>query len=164
MKKCEQCNISLEKVATKHGIYWHCNSCGGMVASIGFLRQHLPDFIVNQIWQKARNIDTPGLKTCPSCGKKMFPILSKVGNISDTLDVCKTCQLVWFDKGEYDVYPQKTREKTIYDYLSPEDREKLALAQMEQDRELMEMQNNDIHGYTKNNRLVDLIFFILRFF
>lgn len=49
------------------------------------------------------------------------------------LDVCKTCQIVWFDKGEFDALPAKSLST---DALSPETQEKLALLKMEYAAEL----------------------------
>ena len=154
MKKCPICRIEMDIIQTKRGVFWECPSCKGITASIGFLRNNISDVIVNQFWQQARANHTPGTRKCPSCGRNMCVVQSTADQINQELDICKTCQLVWFDAEEFSVYDKKPLPETIYDGLSEEDKAKMLEAQLQLNKELFERRNID---EKKNSIIINII-------
>ncbi len=57
------------------------------------------------------------------------------------LDACKRCHIVWFDDNEYQQLPKIKPEAKITDKLTMEQREKLALAQLELYKEQQDIEN-----------------------
>ncbi len=135
MFNCPNCKTELVKTAGKKGIFWVCPSCGGRSATIGLLRQNMPRETVNTLWQSARTGDYPQYRLCPACEKPMKEVpVPGVKNIKK-IDVCSSCQFVWFDKTEYESLPNLPVEIKEEDKLSPEAREKIALIEIELLRE-----------------------------
>lgn len=98
---CATCGAELERVEVDHGVMWACRHCGGRAAGIGLLRRTVARDYVNELWGNAVESGTPGTHSCPSCSKPMIEARTH----SVGLDVCKTCQLVWFDPGEFGTAP-----------------------------------------------------------
>lgn len=144
----------MDHVQTKRGVYWECPVCNGIAASIGFLRNNISKVVVNQIWQRARDTFEPGLKKCPACGKNMCSVESTAEQVNQTLDICKACQLVWFDAEEFSVYKRNPIPKTIYDGLSEEDKEKLLESQLQLNRDLFEQKYSNEN---KNSIIINIL-------
>lgn len=82
-------------------IFWWCEKCKGRSATFGLLRQDVPDEIVNRLWNTTKAGNFSYNRNCPSCRKLMAEVPMRIGKNMQVLDVCTTCQFVWFDYGEF---------------------------------------------------------------
>jgi membrane associated rhomboid family serine protease len=73
---------------------------------IAVLRRTTDRSWVNELWSQVAESPVASGAPCPSCGRSTVSASS--GDL--TLDVCKKCQMVWFDRGEAErapVLPQR---------------------------------------------------------
>ncbi|NQV31217.1 MAG: zf-TFIIB domain-containing protein [Phycisphaeraceae bacterium] len=129
-----------------------------MAANLAVLRKLLGQDVALNFWRKAMS-STPANRPCPSCTQPLSVFTCDVDHNAIELDLCKRCQIFWFDKGELEAFPV---EAIAADPLSPETRKMLALAEL------------DLRGSTPNhlkdgafmpgveNMACEMAFFIIR--
>lgn len=108
MFQCPGCGLRQVRTPIGKGVLWICPRCGGRIGTIGLLRKVLDRPTVEQYWWSARRrkpVERAG-RPCPSCGLPMREIDGPPGTGLPALDICKYCQLFWFDPGEYRTLPQ----------------------------------------------------------
>ena len=71
------------------------------------------------------------------------------------LDVCPKCHIIWFDNNEYQQLPKIPVEAGFEDKLTPQQREKLAVAEIEFYKEKQEFEDE---LEKTSDGLIDLIF------
>jgi membrane associated rhomboid family serine protease len=132
MFHCVECKTRLETNKGPLGVIWFCPACGSRAATIAFLRKHVPQPVVNSIWQKARSPDAIYQRSCPGCDAQM----AEVGLEGYApLDVCTRCHFIWFDPGEHEALPEVQHKAPQKEVLSQQAREAVALAKLESIRE-----------------------------
>lgn len=103
---CPTCNVSLQAQKLGDIRLWKCGSCSGFAISLPIVRKGLNSKTFKQIWQKISSGDTETGRPCPGCKKP----LSVVGADGEggvlMIDVCRTCQILWFDDNEYSELPK----------------------------------------------------------
>jgi Zn-finger nucleic acid-binding protein len=96
------------------------------MANLAVLRQYLRSDVVRSFWRKAISASATADKKCPSCRQSLRAFTIQRNGQTINLDTCRHCQLVWFDKGELDVFP-----KTKIEQLPPEVKHQLALMKVQ---------------------------------
>jgi Zn-finger nucleic acid-binding protein len=97
--RCPACRTELVEVKLSHGIFWHCDQCGGRALTIELLRRTFSPDSINPLWLHAmENAGQPG-RPCPQCEQPMLTV-SFPGTGLPPIDICKKCHVVWFDRGE----------------------------------------------------------------
>ena len=91
------------------GLLWRCETCSGTAVNLAVLRRHLKSETVRELWRTAVAESTPSDRSCPSCGNALREFASHGGDHRISLDLCKMCQLIWFDKNELEVFPKSTK-------------------------------------------------------
>ena len=129
MSACPSCQLPLTKQRASIGVVYGCPRCGGRAAALPVLRNAgAPASLLRELWsasvQAARVT-----RRCPHCNKTMAQVTTPVGGHSLTLDVCRRCAAVWFDRGEFQAVPLAPPAPA--DPLSSRARERLALAKVE---------------------------------
>ena len=82
---------------------WTCSPCGGHALTVSAVRQALPADRFAALWRATLTRAQPGRTPCPSCRGAMLDIEApKAGAGSVRVDLCRPCQLFWFDLGERD--------------------------------------------------------------
>jgi len=71
----------------------------------------------------------------------MSEIPLSTGENTAYLDVCPKCHIVWFDDSEYQHLPKIPVEVKFEEKLTPQQREKLAIAQIELYKERQELED-----------------------
>lgn len=137
---CVKCNTELEVLKIKGANIPYCKSCKGMWIKFPYLQKiaeqiELKTDIVNPVdMEPIKHKEPP--KTCPQCGQAM----DKIYFNGTVVDVCKTCNGIWFDNGELSKYfslfmkqyPQMTDNITFLDkYCDPDLKEKQAIINQE---------------------------------
>lgn len=108
MFECPGCDLRQVRTPVGKGVLWVCPRCGGRVGTIGLLRKILDRPILERYWWSARRrkpVGRPG-RPCPSCHLPMREIDGPPGTGLPALDICKYCQLFWFDPGEFRRLPK----------------------------------------------------------
>jgi Zn-finger nucleic acid-binding protein len=140
MPNCPGCGSQLSTAKTPFGVVHHCEGCGGRMVGLATLRRdRVTDEFRTALWQAARSA-SPGERPCPVCGVRMAGVTLPPDLAGLQLDVCKTCECVWFDPSEYQRLPHlppPPPEKG----LSPEARRALAAAELEGMRMNRQMQS-----------------------
>lgn len=113
------------------GLLWKCEACSGTAVNLAVLRRYLKNETVRELWRTAMTESTPSDKSCPSCGNTLREFASRRDDRCISLDLCKTCQLIWFDENELDVFPKSDK----IDSSTIEQSFALARMQFEQDLE-----------------------------
>lgn len=92
-------------MAADHGVFWRCPACGGRAVGVGLLRKSISPAFLTRLWVAAREGHAIRQRLCPMCAKQMLEVPPPDEARGPTLDVCRVCQLVWFDPGEYEAMP-----------------------------------------------------------
>jgi Zn-finger nucleic acid-binding protein len=135
---CPRCGKPLDLEKHAHGGLWRCPQCSGVAANLTVLRRQLEEDVVRDFWRKAADAGAPSERKCPSCSRPLREFVARHEDQSLRLDLCKQCQLMWFDPGELETFPKVQR-------VQPADVDRqIALAQMQTGAE-MEASMNDEH-------------------
>lgn len=128
---CPTCKVKLEKSNESAGVYWSCLKCQGRSSTISVLRKLVPKKIVNSLWLSANQAKYPRIRSCACCQQPMTEVPIKSANSSVHLDVCRSCQCVWFDAQEYQSLPSTTTKAKPGHPLPADLHEQLALKKVE---------------------------------
>lgn len=134
MFTCPNCNNQLTQSKSKVGIFWFCQGCNGRAVTFPVLRKAIDKNTANRLWLLA--VDERGTegRACPGCERSMCEIPFGPSELGLRLDVCRRCQIVWFDPKEYELLPPAaltTRETKEDQVLSEEAREALAMLKLD---------------------------------
>ena len=91
-------------------VIWQCEDCLGVAANMSVLRKYLAGDIVKEFWLKTINESTESTRECPSCKQPLNEFAASKDEQRISLDLCKKCQLIWFDKDELEAFPKTTAE------------------------------------------------------
>ena len=100
---CPRCEIPLADTRSGGSVTWACPSCRGRAVGMGVLRRTTDKHWLTELWavDRAEAGAGAGAGGCPSCRRSM--VASSAGGLD--LELCKGCQMVWFDAGEADSAP-----------------------------------------------------------
>ena len=108
MFACPNCRTRLAKQPSAEGPRWVCTACGGRAVHLPSLRATRPGSFVRRLWALARSAPPAERKrACPICDNLMatVPTLAVPGSTEPLrLDVCVSCQFVWFDPTEHEAW------------------------------------------------------------
>ena len=127
---CPTCRTTLNINRDRHGAIWVCDRCSGAAANLAVLRKRLKADLVTDFWRRVISEGTPSARPCPECQRSMTGFKMPVDDHQIGLDLCKRCQVVWFDGGELEALPKPIAPK---DDLSPEVKQQLAIFRIEQE-------------------------------
>lgn len=91
------------------GVTWSCPRCDGRTATFGLLRKAFEAQTLQGIVQRAAAPDAAAGVRCPSCLKGMAEVTLRTPDGYQELDVCRPCNFVWFDPGEYHALASSVR-------------------------------------------------------
>ena len=137
------------------GSLWKCQACSGVAANVAVLRQYLKDDTVRRIWLEAITVSTLSNRKCPCCVQMMKEFTVSRENRRIDLDLCRTCQLIWFDKDELEAFP---RARKLH---RPDMNENIAIAKIGLEAELESEQNSPENIISMG---MDILFIIIRLF
>ena len=103
---CPKCETLLKQTMTETGMLWLCETCAGIAVNVAVLRKCLSVKVVREFWFKATNEGQPSDRKCPSCAQKLREFTVGEYNRQVQLDLCKMCQLIWFDRNELEMFPK----------------------------------------------------------
>lgn len=131
MFTCPTCGEGLTRNQTGAGIFWVCSRCHGRAATISLLRHLVNGDTMRELWLRTFDQRLPRVRSCPSCRARMLQLSLPARGQTLVLDVCRTCQFVWFDAQEFEALPPLPPKPVVVDPLPPAARQALAIAQVE---------------------------------
>jgi Zn-finger nucleic acid-binding protein len=152
---CPKCKKLLKPARVVRGSLWKCEVCSGVAANVAVLREYLKDDTVKRLWLEAVTASTPSNRKCPCCVNMLKEFTVSRDNRQIHLDLCRTCQLMWFDKNELEAFP---RAKKL---AGPNIDEHLALAKIRLDAEL---ENEQSSAENIIGQVMEILFIIMRLF
>lgn len=127
--KCPVCGCELTQEFYKKGINFRCAHCGGRMMTVSGLRSLCGDRkFVNMLWQTARYGYSETGPVCSCCKKAMRRVTLPLAGAAIELDLCCSCQLIWFDPSELEQIPPPQPEAAAA--LPQEAKEALAMRQI----------------------------------
>lgn len=121
---CPSCDSDLSLTSTGELDAWHCPMLHGAAITLTEAHGRLQEDEIGELWAATRQSwgaesVSGGTRSCPICTVAMTSILVSVdadeaddGECADGedsasvwIDVCEPCQLIWFDRGELEVFP-----------------------------------------------------------
>lgn len=142
--KCPHCDLELNKEFYEKVVAFRCPGCGGRMVTVSGLRSLSGDrAFVDLLWKTAQYGYSEAGTVCGSCRKPMRRVTLPLAGMPLELDVCCSCQMIWFDPRELERIPLPEPEKA--DELPPKARELLALRQIQLEEERI---NREVGGYS----------------
>lgn len=105
MFTCPNCQSGLARETCAKGVFWDCPRCHGRVMGVGLLRQLLDHRCVAAAWALVLRATENNGRPCPVCLGAMVPVTLDVDGKSPEMEVCKRCEFIWFDAGQYELLP-----------------------------------------------------------
>lgn len=129
---CPHCQLELEKKFYHGFVSYRCPECGGHLMTISGLRNLSADKpFVNLLWKTACYGYSEQGAVCGNCSGTMRKVTLPLERVALELDVCRSCQIIWFDPAELERIPLPQPKEE----LPPEAKEKLALMQISKEEE-----------------------------
>jgi Zn-finger nucleic acid-binding protein len=103
---CPTCNVLLAAQKQADIRLWKCASCRGFAISLPIVRKGLKPPAFKKIWQKLSSGEAQTGRPCPGCRKPLSVIEADGQAGAVIIDVCRTCQILWFDDKEFANLPK----------------------------------------------------------
>ncbi len=102
---CPRCTKPLDFVRRSQTSTWVCRSCAGHAVNVSVLRRTSEKSRFRAFWGATLQSQIRGHLACPGCRRHMHVVdVEDTSAVIDsgavTLDVCRSCTLVWFDPQE----------------------------------------------------------------
>ncbi|MBR59412.1 MAG: hypothetical protein CMH54_15535 [Myxococcales bacterium] len=132
---CPRCNDVLARQKSAIGHYWSCKACNGRHASLATVRKISGLGTRKDLWEQVRNAPANDKLNCPTCPRSMKEVTLAMDGGDLVLDICPSCQFVWFDPGEFEELPQARKEEPppaeSAETIQPVAREVIAAAELQ---------------------------------
>ena len=103
---CPTCDVLLEAQKLEDIRLWKCPSCTGFAISLPLVRKGLNPETFKDIWQKLSSGETVTGRSCPGCRNPLSEVKADGQAGAVMIDVCRTCQILWFDDEEFSDLPK----------------------------------------------------------
>lgn len=107
---CPTCKVVLEAEKLGDVRLWKCASCRGLVVSLPTVRKGLSPKAFKRIWQRLYAGETEAGRPCPGCKKPLSVVKADGKDAEILVDVCRSCQILWFDDNEFSSLPRVVPE------------------------------------------------------
>ncbi|TGK41992.1 hypothetical protein EHQ12_05230, partial [Leptospira gomenensis] len=97
---CPRCANQLDNLKTEYGYFWICQSCFGHFISEKNIIKFYSEPIWTQIKATSKSKKNKRLISCPSCKSQMKNIILPDAQNEVEIDLCDSCEIIWFDKNE----------------------------------------------------------------
>lgn len=128
---CPRCNQPLVKTRTKKGFVFVCRGCRGRSVAFSVVKKLARPEHAKSLWLQAGQHDAARGQRCPICRKAMREVPVPVEGRELSLDVCRSCQFIWFDPSELERLPRRLPESPKREKLPQKAREMIAVAEVE---------------------------------
>jgi Zn-finger nucleic acid-binding protein len=122
---CPRCGQPLIRRNQPPYLLWVCSRCGGCAATLAVLRKGIRHDFLQHAWNRTIGNNRRALLRCPGCSA----LMNRVPTCGPEIDLCRKCQMMWFDAGELEELPKRTAQGIAADKWADE------LRQMQRRRE-----------------------------
>jgi len=113
-QRCPTCQVALVPREVRGSHVWMCAQCEGMAITVAVVRAALEPATFKSFWiHVAQDKGSPG-RACPSCEQSMCVVPADGADGVVQLDVCRRCQLIWFDPTELEALPAKPKGRELH--------------------------------------------------
>jgi|GEM_PF-3102469 membrane associated rhomboid family serine protease/Zn-finger nucleic acid-binding protein/uncharacterized C2H2 Zn-finger protein len=106
--RCPRCDNYLTRQKAPSGFRYVCDKCHGLAINIPVLQhERVTDEFIKNLWKATRKEGVSRERRCPHCSKLMAEIKAPTQSGEVTLDLCQSCQTIWFDTDELGKLPRK---------------------------------------------------------
>ena len=126
---CPDCDTYLVATESQAGWIWYCPACNGRLVGAAVLRRCTAKAAFAEVWQQAQGGQWTAGRLCPSGSHPMRTVRSTAGHGPMQVDVCPACNLIWFDRDEFQALPAPP--PVVDRQLPPEAAEAFAIAKAE---------------------------------
>jgi membrane associated rhomboid family serine protease len=110
MANCPTCDVPLQTVRQREGVYFYCDQCNGRAATVAQIRRMTGDRFASRLVRKINTATEVSSRSCPFCLAPMK--LVQLSQPEITLDSCRPCVTVWFDAGKFEELPEGVIESS----------------------------------------------------
>jgi Zn-finger nucleic acid-binding protein len=103
---CPTCNLLLQKQKLEGIRLRKCESCRGFAISLPIVRNGLGSEAFKKIWQQLFSGEIKTGRPCPGCKDPLSVVEADGQGGVIMIDVCRTCQILWFDDNEFSDLPK----------------------------------------------------------
>jgi Zn-finger nucleic acid-binding protein len=127
--RCPVCRVDLAPEPHGGVRFDRCPRCRGVAVNLAVVRQFAPANRVRELW-----INIPVGRAgapCPSCRRPLLATPVACGERTIDVDVCRACQVLWFDADELAAFsPKRQAPRKSTEPLSPAATEAVVRAKM----------------------------------
>jgi len=131
MFSCPRCKNRLVRTQTPDGLFFVCPSCQGRAAGLSVVRKLKRRGELKELWGWVCRAEGNRGVGCPICRKPMVDVPLPIGARQVGLDVCRSCQFIWFDADEMEQLPARVRPTGEEEPLPEKVREQMAMLDIE---------------------------------
>lgn len=104
---CPHCRQKLSRNDSPPFLLWACGQCGGCAATLANLRKGIQHAALQHAWNRTIGENRLTRLPCPECRACMHRVPVTAG---PEIDLCRQCQVVWFDAEEIGDMPRRTAQ------------------------------------------------------
>lgn len=105
--RCPHCRQSLVRSSEPPFVLWTCRICGGCAATMAVLRKGVRHDAIQRAWARTMGAKRNARLPCPGCSMTMY----RVPTEGPEIDLCRSCQMIWFDAGELEEMPHRSADE-----------------------------------------------------
>lgn len=97
--RCPRCSVSLKIKQSLKGTTFHCQYCHGVACNVGITAKITSKKAVKKLISSKPAYEKEEIE-CPLCKKAMAKKSINIDDNKIVIDLCCSCSILWFDKGE----------------------------------------------------------------
>jgi membrane associated rhomboid family serine protease/Zn-finger nucleic acid-binding protein len=101
LKICPNCDLKLKPTRNQYGVLFTCKNCESHLVSVSLAKKTDIKIQLLDIMREFNSLSYAEGRRCPSCRKGMREVAVQTEYDSMNIDICKSCQAIWFDPQEY---------------------------------------------------------------
>ena len=118
------------RTQTPDGLFFVCPNCQGRAVGLSIVRKLKRHGELKELWERVIQGEGSRGVGCPICRKAMVEVPVPVGPQQVRLDVCRSCQFIWFDPEELEQLPHRPQQQNDQVRLPEKVREQMAMADL----------------------------------
>ncbi len=130
MLVCPECRKRLVRTKAPNGIFFECPRCQGRAVSLAVVRRVVETKYTNRLWRRVIHGESRKGVNCPACERPMDEVAIPFDGHAINLDICRSCQFLWFDPHEFEQLPEKPPVSKPETEIPPKVREQMALLEV----------------------------------
>ena len=106
---CPSGHGGLEREFQPPFLLWRCRRCIGCAATMAVLRRGIRNDVIQLAWNRSIGSGEKRHRRCPGCVSYMYTVPTS----GPEIDICRSCQMIWFDAGEFDTLPPRSEPELL---------------------------------------------------